>query len=286
MTSIRASRAGDAASTVAVEVGEADPTGMVPRRGAAPRTSRRGRRRLLAVVLAAAAVAAVPVVVETAAALSVPPPTAAPPATAAAPTTEPAASVAVIGDSLIFQTLTEQNDAISRRGFDPKVYGRPSVPLSDSWVQGYLAATAKDRTVRAVVIATASNDNVEAADRAAMVGQTAAIAEYRARLEATIDQLASRCVVVVNVRSTSAAVYSPKLAASTNAAIADVAAAHAGRVVAVDWDSISRQHRADWFIGDGLHFEDLPSGGERRQAGADAYADAIAAGVSRCVEDA
>jgi hypothetical protein len=190
--------------------------------------------------------------------------------------------VAVIGDSLVFQTQTEQADALGRLGLDPRVYGRPSVPLSDGWVQGHLLAVADDRTVGTVVIATASNDNVEAATRAAAVGAPTAVAELRARLDAAVTELADRCVVLVDVRSTSAAVYSPGFASRTNATIADVAAAHPGRVVVVDWDGISRPHRADWFVADQLHFGDVRTGADRHQAGADAYAEAIAAGVSRC----
>ena len=193
--------------------------------------------------------------------------------------------VAVIGDSLIVQTLTEQAAALQGRGFDPVIYGRAGVPLSDAWMQGHLAAVAEDRAVTTVVLATASNDNLEAAGRASMVGPTAAVAEYRARLEAAIAQLADRCVVVVDVRSTSTSIYAPELAPRTNVAIAEVAASRPRRVVEVDWDAMSRSHQADWFISDALHFDDIPSRGNRHQAGADAYAAAIAEGVARCAAE-
>ena len=203
--------------------------------------------------------------------------------TSAAPTgagSEP--SVAVIGDSLIFQTLAEQTDALRRRGFDPEIHGRPGVPLSDRWVKAQLDAVARDQAVRTVVIATASNDNVETSTRAVTVGPRAATAEFTARLEAAIDQLAGRCVVIVDVRSTSAAIYAPAFAPTTNAAIASVVAGHPTSAVEVDWDAISRPHRHDWFIADELHFEAIGTGTDRHQAGADAYAAAIADGVSRC----
>jgi hypothetical protein len=258
------------------------------RRHRTQQSAHRRRRRLLAIVLASAAIGAVPIVVETAGAAGLRSRTPLSPSSVAtaSPSPERRPGVAVIGDSLVFQTLTEQAAALGGRGFEPAVYGRPGVPLSDSWVQGYVAAVATDRTVNVVVLATASNDNLEASTRGSAVGPATAIAEYRARLEAAIDQLAGRCVVVVNVRSTSAALYAPETAPETNASIAAVAAAHPGQVIDVDWDSISRGHHDDWFVGDGLHFDDITSGADRHQAGADAYAEAIAAGVSRCTEAA
>jgi hypothetical protein len=202
--------------------------------------------------------------------------------TPATPVAVVAPRVAVIGDSLVFQTLAEEADALTSRGFDPEIYARPGVPLSDAWVQAYVATVARERALSTVVIATASNDNVEVAHRAAAVGVGAATAEYAARLEAAIDQLAGRCVVVVDVRADSAGIYSPGLASGTNAAIASVVARHGSGAVEVDWAAISHPHRADWFITDELHFADVDSGADRHQAGADAYAAAIADGASRC----
>ena len=185
-------------------------------------------------------------------------------------------SVAVVGDSLVFQTADEQRAALRDRGHvEVTVFGDPGQPMTAPTIGAHLDA-ALDADV--VVIATASNDNVANAIRADEVGQAQALAEYHELLDRTLDRFDGRCVVLVDVRDVSSELYRTSFAPQTNSELRRVAAERPHTVV-VAWSDLSRAHGDDWFVGDRLHFD---SGTERRQAGADAYADAVVDGVAGC----
>jgi hypothetical protein len=173
------------------------------------------------------------------------------------------------------------------RGWNPQVFGDPGQPMSAPAIQGELAHVAADPSIHVVVIATASNDNLQVAQRAAVVGLTRSLREYRALVSQTMAAMGNRCVVLVDVRDRSNAIYHPHFAPSTNAAMREVASARPDTVV-VDWSDISRPHTTDWFAADELHFATISGpqpGSNPHPAGALAYAASIADGVARCLGD-
>lgn len=182
--------------------------------------------------------------------------------------------VAVVGDSLVFQSAHEQAATLDARGWTGTVSGNPGQAVdAPAVVEDLEDAAASDAEV--VVIATATNDNVAVASRAAEIGFGAALDEYRGRLAATLDRFGDRCVVVVNASEDIGAIYSPWAVPAVDAALADVTA-DAGGVV-VDWNRAAAAH-PEWFGPDHLHFE----GSADPAAGASAYASAIASGVEAC----
>ncbi len=183
--------------------------------------------------------------------------------------------VAVVGDSLVFTTQPEQQAGLAARGYRASVQGNPGKPLTDPWVQDRLDETAG---ADIVVVATASNDNVQLAQRTVEVGPAPAADEYASHLDATLRRVDAPCAVVVDVRTESSALYHPETTATTNARLRQVAAGHSA--VVVPWSQVSAGHdQRDWFVGDELHFI---AGGQRQDAGVQAYARAIADGVDRC----
>jgi hypothetical protein len=198
---------------------------------------------------------------------------------ASAPVVEPVpvARVAVVGDSLIATTTSDQHAELSRRGYDVTVEGNPGRPLTDPWIQARLHE-AGDADI--VVIATASNDNLRLAQRADDVGSASAIDDYAQTLTSTIDQVGAPCTVVVDVRERTSPLYRPETATTTNATLRSVTAANSHPTVVVAWSTESAAHdHGDWFVGDELHFID---DGQRQDAGIRAYTQAIADGVDRC----
>ena len=192
--------------------------------------------------------------------------------------------VAVIGDSLIYQSVDQQAAALRAAGREPTVFGDPGRRLSDPTIRAALAGAAGDPAVRAVVVATTSNDNVANARRADEVGAGAAMAAYRAMLEEALAAFGDRCVVLVDVRDRAGELYRSAFAPTTNEHLRLVAASRPNTVV-VAWSDRSRDHAEDWFVADQLHFSDALVGHpatDVREAGRAAYADAIAEGVSRC----
>jgi hypothetical protein len=199
--------------------------------------------------------------------------------TPAAPSAPAAAAgghrVAVVGDSLIFTTAPEQQGELSRRGYDASVQGNPGKPLADPWIQARLGETS-GRDI--VVMATASNDNVQLAKRSAEVGPVQAADEYATTLAGAMARVDVPCTVVVDVRTESSALYHPETAPTTNDRLRQVAAART--TVVVPWSQLSAGHdQHDWFVGDELHFI---NGSQRQDAGVRAYTQAIANGVDQC----
>jgi hypothetical protein len=191
--------------------------------------------------------------------------------------------VRVIGSSVIAQTMVETATVLEQRGYQPQVHSRLSMGLDSTWTHGQI-----DNAVGTpiVVIATANNDNMVNAQRAAAVGEPRALDEYRLRIALTHLVLEGSCVVWVNARDVTNPIYLPSFAPRTNLALAT--GAHEN--VIVDWATISRPRGLDWFVSDLLHVDELRNlstgavivPGPRRQAGADAHARAIAEGVDIC----
>jgi hypothetical protein len=171
--------------------------------------------------------------------------------------------------------------AMNRHGFDADVLGDPGKSLEAPSITARVAAVAADPTVRVVVIATASNDNIVIARRSMVVSEARALDEYGTLADHTIAELGDRCIVLVGVRDKSSPIYQPDFARATNARLATLMAAHRN-VRFVDWATISRSHSSDWFAPDLLHFADFPTGSNRHEGGAMAYAAAIADGAATC----
>lgn len=209
------------------------------------------------------------------------------PSRSTAPLDPPSATpgrVAVIGDSLIFQSADQQVDALRAAGWNPTVFGDPGKRIGDPTIRAAMVEASGQDDVRVVVLATASNDNVANAQAADVLGTQVATADYRALIERQITILGDRCIVLVEVRDESSDVYRPSFAPTTNDVLREVASTRPNTVV-VPWSDLSRAHRDDWFIVDMLHFSDALVGRpatETREEGRLAYADAVADGVSRC----
>jgi hypothetical protein len=198
-------------------------------------------------------------------------------ATAGVSPVDAALEVAVVGDSLVASTTPEQQAELARRGYAASVAGNPGKPLTDAWIQARLDET---RDAEVVVIATASNDNVQLAQRAAEVGRARASEEYGQILASTIARVAAPCTVVVDVREQTSPLYRPETAPVTNTALRATAAGAEQATVVVPWSvrSAGHDHR-DWFVRDELHFT---TDSQRQDAGVQAYSDAIADGVDEC----
>lgn len=191
--------------------------------------------------------------------------------------------VQVIGSSVLAQTIAETRAALEARGHRPRIAAQPAVTVDHPWTRSRLAEA---RGAPVVAIVTGNNDNLAVAQRAALVGLPAALAEYRARLVAARALVPGSCVVWVNARDATNPIYRPDTAPAVNATLA---ATVPGDVV-VDWAGRSRPHGGAWFVADLLHVDELRDPatgavivpGPRRQAGADAHARAIADGADAC----
>ena len=194
------------------------------------------------------------------------------------------ASVAVVGDSLIHQSIGEISDDLSSVGIRATVFGDPGHPLTSPSIVDRIAQAAADPAIRVVVIATASNDNLANARRAREVGEAKALAEYRQLVESALASLGGRCAVLVDARAASSRLYEPEFAPRTDGELRRISTERPDTVL-VDWSAISAPHADDWFVADELHFA-IPGGHEvgrdRHDAGAEAYAAAITAGVASC----
>jgi hypothetical protein len=191
--------------------------------------------------------------------------------------------VAVVGDSLIAQSIDDVLAGLVQAGWGADIFGHAGQAIDAPSIQGAAEAAAADPDVDVVVLATASNDNVTNARRADEAGADVALAEYRDRLASRVAPFGDRCVVLVDVRDQAHELFRSSFAPATNAELAQFASTRPN-VVVVPWSHLSRD-RHDWFIGDGLHFSDeygdRPATEDHPQGRA-AYAAAIVDGVRRC----
>lgn len=195
---------------------------------------------------------------------------------AAAPAVPAPLRVGLIGDSLIDQSYNEQYHAFAVRGMDVTVRARPGTPLSSPWMVDAAAAMAGSD---ALVVATATNDNVEAAG---VVPHRNGIEAWKGYADRAVQAAGNpRCVVFVDMRENASPIYRTDMAGIFNAQQRAYATSRGWHVVA--WSAVSAPHSQTdgWFVADELHFT---GPGERAQAGADAYAATIAEAVANvCV---
>ena len=167
------------------------------------------------------------------------------------------ASVAVVGDSLIHQSIGEISDDLSSVGIRATVFGDPGHPLTSPSIVDRIAEAAADPAIRVVVIATASNDNLANARRAREVGEAKALAEYRQLVESALASLGGRCVVLVDARAASSRLYEPEFAPRTDGELRRISTERPDTVL-VDWSAISAPHADDWFVADELPLRGSP----------------------------
>jgi hypothetical protein len=192
-----------------------------------------------------------------------------------------ALKVDVVGDSLARQASDALQAAFLRAGYDSRIETTPGEGLGGATITAHL-----DDMIRppgdVLVLATSANDAVRLFDGAKATGPPApGVLRYRELLDGVARQVPSRCVVVVNARDRTNAFYHPERAAALNAELQGLSPGYKN-IVVVDWAQISAQLPVSWFVADQMHFGDDPSRPVAGAPGADAFAEALLAGVRRC----
>jgi hypothetical protein len=204
-----------------------------------------------------------------------------PPGPGSSPAAPTRVSVDVVGDSLISQSGVELADRLAAAGYTSTIAHRPAQDLGSPFIQGQLAAVRDRGRADVLVLATAANDVLRDDDRTAASGPDAAARAFTELFDRALAPFADRCVVVVNAREDTAALYHPEHAKVLNALLARAAERHPG-VVVVDWASISHPLPGSWFAPDQLHFGPDPGAPALGSGSARAYATAILDGIRRC----
>jgi hypothetical protein len=232
----------------------------------------RGRRRSIVVAVAALG-AGLAVVVAAVVYLKVAAP---PPSASVVPT-----RVDLVGDSLARQASATLRDAFSRAGYESRIEATPGEGLTGATVTANLARLSQPPG-DVLVLATSANDAVRMFEgaKAGSPPLPGAI-HYRDLLGGLARQVPSRCLVVVNARELINAFYFPDRARALNAELRALAPGYANLVV-VDWAEISARLPSSWFVADQMHFGDDPTQVVTGAPGADAFVEAILAGVRRC----
>ena len=201
--------------------------------------------------------------------------------------TEPRPDVLVVGESLLHQVAPMETDLLRGAGHRPVVEARDSEDLASAFVQGEVHRAAA-QGVPIVVLETAANDAYLGAGTAPPDQWAPALSRYRRTLAATLATLSHQCTVLVDTRVTGTSKWYElgRIGPDIDRALADAARNHPGAVEVVRWSDESASHGSDWFWADGLHFGDpAHSASSWHQAGASAFASAIAGGVARCSAD-
>jgi hypothetical protein len=180
-----------------------------------------------------------------------------------------------------------EDQLLREAGHRPLVEARDSEDLASDFVQGEVhRAVAAGAPI--VVLETAANDAYLGAGTAPPDQWAPALSRYRRTLAATLASLSQQCTVLVDtkVAGTSEWYELGRIGPDIDRAIDDAARTHPGRVEVVRWSEQSASHGSDWFWADGLHFGDpAHSAASWHEAGASAFAHAIAEGVARCSAD-
>jgi hypothetical protein len=199
----------------------------------------------------------------------------------------PRPDVVVVGDSLVHQIAPIESQLLDRSGHVADIEARDSQDLGSAFVQRRIGQAAAEGT-RIVVLETASNDAYHGAGTAPPAAWTPELRRYQQTLAATLETLSHQCTVLVDTRvdHTSPWYGLGRIGEGIDQAIDDAALRHPGTVEVVHWARESASHESDWFWRDGLHFGDPAQAGVGwHEAGAKAFADAIASGVRRCSAD-
>ena len=190
------------------------------------------------------------------------------------------ARVDVVGDSLVRQIGPELLDRLEAAGYQFSVASMPAQDLASSFVQQQLDALER-HPGDVLVVATAANDAIRDADRAARIGDTAAALTYEGWVRRTVERFHDRCVVMVNAREDVSAIYDPEHARTVNARLRLLEREHPNLVV-VDWAGGSRRVPSEDFAPDHLHFGPDPAVPAEQSGSARRYADAIIEGIRAC----
>jgi hypothetical protein len=189
--------------------------------------------------------------------------------------------VDVVGDSLARQASGVLQDVFTRAGYESRIETTPGEGLGGTTVTANL-----DRLSQppgdVLVLATSANDAVHLFEGATANGPPAAgTLRYRDLLDEVARRVPTRCVVVVNAREQINAFYHPERARALNGELRGLSPGYRNMVV-VDWAGVSALLPASWFVADQMHFGDDPTRVVTGAPGADAYAQALLAGVRRC----
>jgi hypothetical protein len=191
-----------------------------------------------------------------------------------------AKSVAVVGDSLSWQSTSSIESAFREAGYSTQVSVDPGHALSSAWAQGTLDADVQGGLYGVIVLETASNDALR------LTNGSVSIAQYARLLDQSVAEAGSSDVVIVNAKVNAPFYYKQSDARAINRAIDEVAAQHAN-VRVVDWNSDSLDHPS-WFGPDLLHLSpglpatvvaSDPPGADVQDSADTAFAHAILEGV-------
>jgi hypothetical protein len=197
-------------------------------------------------------------------------------------TTGPRPDVVIVGESLVHQVAPLEDRLLREAGYQPDIEARDSVDLASPFVQGQVRRAVEQRTP-IVVLETASNDAFLGAGTAPRSAWGPALVRYRRTLASTLAALSGQCTVLVDTRVSPTAKWYEldRIGPGIDSAID--ASARPGSVEVVRWSSESAGHTSDWFWTDGLHFGDpAHANADWHPAGANAFVEAIAAGIRAC----
>ena len=199
----------------------------------------------------------------------------------------PRPDVVIVGESLVQQVAPIETGLLRQAGYVPAVAAHDGEDLGSPFVQSQIRQAVHQGTP-IVVLATAANDAYHGAGTAPPAAWAPALARYRRTLASTLAALSQQCTVLVDTRvaATSKWYRLDRIGPAINTAVEASARRGPASVEVVRWSAMSAGHGSDWFWSDGLHFgdPDRPNTGWH-QAGATAFANAIASGIEACSSD-
>jgi hypothetical protein len=191
-----------------------------------------------------------------------------------------ARTVAVIGDSLSWQSKSSIESAFTDAGYLARISVNPGHALSSSWAQDTVDADVDDGQYGVIVVETASNDAVR------LASESLSITQYSQLLDKLIAKAGQDDVVIMNAKVNAPFYYAQSDALAINRAIDKAAEEHAN-VRIVDWNSEATYH-SSWFGADMLHLSpglpatvlaSDPPRADVQDAADSAFAEALVKGV-------